>query len=74
MYRAVIFHATSVSAMKHSVGEAPTPEDAMVKAGEEFFGSSVYNQLAWSPASGVVYWEGHIPCGTVWAVIPHDDM
>lgn len=63
MYRAVIFYGSGLTPMKHSVAEEPTPEAAFAKAGAEFYISA--RMLTWQPSSGIVFYNGHIPCGCV---------
>lgn len=68
MYRAIIFFSNGLGPMKHSLAEAETPEEAFVKAGEEFFGDHIVRQLTWQPATGIVLYDGHVPCGAVFQI------
>jgi hypothetical protein len=67
-YRAVIFYASGLSPMKHYIGLAETPEQAILRAGEEFFGNRECENLTYQPATGIIFYYGDVPCGCVFKV------
>ena len=68
MFRAVILYASGLSTMRHSIAEKETPELAFYHAAEEFFGTAILQKLTWQPSSGIVFYDGIVPCGCVFKV------